>query len=478
MRVGGQATSEDAADASEVDGERGRVGLRHELEPIVRMVSATVIIGAGLGALIGGIGGRIAMRILFATSDDRVKGVTSDDGFEIGRFTLASTIGLVVLTALIGVLAALLYLVARPFVLPLGAAVVPAMAALYGVLGGAMMVHRDGVDFNTLEPAALAIGLFVAICAGFGAAVSSLTNAAVADGGWAARRSWWLLGPPVLLALLPPFVVVVCFAGTCNWLASVRNRPVWLWRVVDWSAVAVIAGLFSFGAVDLARDSAALDLNIRSRGSGLLTARDLVVPLDGEHRELGLVRRAAFGRQRVRTIADELRRRAHGVVQRAIGNRRVAEPPAPHARRDRSLAGTGRFDAGRGEDTAVVTATRTGAVLVDRARAVDEHRAMAALVVAEHDVPARQERRGEQEFGRDVRERVGLFRPDVHELRRGAARRTAVARNARVVLAADRALHLVQPRREVTGRQLGIVVHLLQGSRVRQAQVEGFGSDA
>ena len=89
------------------------------------------------------------------------------------------------LTAFIGVLAALLYLVARPFVAPLGAAVVPAMAALYGVLGGAMMVHRDGVDFNVLEPAALAIGLFVAICAGFGAAVSSLTNAAVADNGWA-----------------------------------------------------------------------------------------------------------------------------------------------------------------------------------------------------------------------------------------------------------------------------------------------------
>ena len=222
------------------------------------MVSATVIIGAGFGALIGGIGGRIAMRVLFATSDDRVKGVTSDDGFEIGRFTLASTIGLVVLTAFIGVLAALLYLVALPFVAPLGAAVVPAMAALYGVLGGAMMVHRDGIDFNVLEPAALAIGLFVAICAGFGAAVSWLTNAAVADDGWATRRSWWVLGPPLLVALIPPFVVVACFAGDVQLARAHPRSPAWLWRVVDWSAVAVIAGLFCFGAVDLAVDSAAL----------------------------------------------------------------------------------------------------------------------------------------------------------------------------------------------------------------------------
>ena len=72
------------------------------------------------------------------------------------------------------------------------------------------------------------------------------------------RRSWWILGPPLLVALIPPFVVVACFAGTCNWLASTPGRPAWLWRVVDWSAVAVITGLFCFGAVDLARDSAAL----------------------------------------------------------------------------------------------------------------------------------------------------------------------------------------------------------------------------
>ena len=107
MRVSGEATAE-----------KERVALAQELNPIVRMVSATVIIGAGLGALIGGIGGRVAMRVLFATSGDGVKGVTSDDGFEIGRFTLASTFGLVVLTAFIGVLAALFYLVARPFVAP------------------------------------------------------------------------------------------------------------------------------------------------------------------------------------------------------------------------------------------------------------------------------------------------------------------------------------------------------------------------
>ena len=113
------------------------------------------------------------MRILFLTSEDAVKGVTSDDGFEIGRFTLGDTVGLVIITLFIGVVAALLYLVAHPFVARWGRARVPAMAVFYGVVGGAMLVHTDGVDFKVLEPAVLAIALFVAISAGFGAVVAT-----------------------------------------------------------------------------------------------------------------------------------------------------------------------------------------------------------------------------------------------------------------------------------------------------------------
>ena len=90
------------------------------LAPSIRLVSATIIIGAVSGAIVGGVGGRIAMRILVLTSDEAVKGVTSDDGFEIGRFTLSDTAGLVIITMFIGVLAALLYLVAHPFVARLG----------------------------------------------------------------------------------------------------------------------------------------------------------------------------------------------------------------------------------------------------------------------------------------------------------------------------------------------------------------------
>src|SRR3954452_21127700 len=83
------------------------------LAPIIRLVSATIIIGAVGGAIVGGLGGRVAMRILVLTSDEGVKGVTSDDGFQSGRFSLSDTVGLVIIAMFIGVLAALLYLVAH-----------------------------------------------------------------------------------------------------------------------------------------------------------------------------------------------------------------------------------------------------------------------------------------------------------------------------------------------------------------------------
>ena len=79
-------------------------------------------------------------------------------------------------------------------------------------------------------------------------------------------------------------------------------------------------------------------------------------------------------------------------------------------------------------------------MLVDRAPIVDEHRAMTALVVSEHELVGLL-RRGKSSSRRDVGEGVGLVGPDVHELRRPATRGAAVARHVGVVLAAQRRLH-------------------------------------
>jgi len=73
---------------------------------------------------------------------------------------------------------------------------------------------------------------------------------------------------------------------------------------------------------------------------------------------------------------------------------------------------------------------------------------VAAVVVAHQHVPGREARRREEHLRRDVRQRVGLVRRDVQELRRRAAGRAVTAGDDRVVLAVNRGLRLGKPRGE------------------------------
>jgi len=69
-------------------------------------IRATVLAGIWLGALVGGVGGRLAMLVLRLVSPDTAHGVISDDGFLIGQVTLKGTYDLIGLGAAIGLIGA------------------------------------------------------------------------------------------------------------------------------------------------------------------------------------------------------------------------------------------------------------------------------------------------------------------------------------------------------------------------------------
>jgi len=140
-------------------------GFRPTFTHLLRGAWLALAAGGVAGLLIGGIGGRFAMFVLRLTSDDFVRGAESDDGFTIGRFSLA-TVFLLLITTALGSVAAVIYMSIRP--------ALPARwrraiwATLCGAIGGAAIIHSDGIDFNLLEPTALAIAMFIAIPAGGG----------------------------------------------------------------------------------------------------------------------------------------------------------------------------------------------------------------------------------------------------------------------------------------------------------------------
>ncbi len=170
-----------------------------------------VVAGIPTGVLVAGVGARLAMLVLRLTSPESVVGVTSDDGFEIGRFTLAGTYNLLVLGAVIGVIGAAAYRAVRPWLLGPAWFRRLTVAAGSGAVVGSMLIHGDGIDFRVLEPTWLAVGSFVALPALFGAVISvavDRVSAIAVSPGW--RR--WVL-PIVLVVAFPPVMVVVGIAA-------------------------------------------------------------------------------------------------------------------------------------------------------------------------------------------------------------------------------------------------------------------------
>ncbi len=131
--------------------------------------------GAAAGLVWGGIGGRIAMRVVFLTSDDNVRGLTSDDGFEIGTFSNATML-LLILTTILGAVAGFGVGIIRMVTSGPTWAVAVGVALATATFGGASIVHTDGVDFRFLDPLWLTVGLFVLIPGLWGATVVVVTD--------------------------------------------------------------------------------------------------------------------------------------------------------------------------------------------------------------------------------------------------------------------------------------------------------------
>jgi hypothetical protein len=231
----------------------------------IRTIAATTAVGLAAGFVVGGLGSRLAMRLLLLTTGPHVRGLVSDDGFRIGQFGLAETAGLVFLGTVVGVLGAFVYLAVRPSLLGptwlrrLGCAIGG------GAVVGAMLVHTDGVDFTVLQPRWFAIALFVALPAGFAVLVAIAVDRATAPGSWFHTARLWtaslpllvlVVFPPLLAVLGPPVVLVVAvrhLGRRWRGLGQVLHHPVTAWVArTAWVAVGLL------GVVDLTRDSVTL----------------------------------------------------------------------------------------------------------------------------------------------------------------------------------------------------------------------------
>lgn len=166
------------------------------------MRTLRVVLVAGLlSGVVIGLLLRIAMLLLRLASPDAV-GLTSDDGFEIGRVTLFGVYNLIAFGVLLGCVGAAAYVAVAPFLLG------PTWLQRFGValtamlLGGTAVIDDAGVDFNALHTE-LAVALFLVVPFLSGLAVAVAVE--LVD----ARVDRWPRWLPVLTLLHPLLVMAV-----------------------------------------------------------------------------------------------------------------------------------------------------------------------------------------------------------------------------------------------------------------------------
>jgi len=237
-----------------------RSGWGMSAERALRRLATTTAAGALLGLLVGGAGGRLAMGLL-AILNPRATGVTSDDGFRIGQFTVSGTLNLLIVATVIGALGGGIYLVLRNLMIGPRWLQVLSISAGPAVVVGSMLVHVDGVDFTLLRPPLLAIAMFVAIPAVYAALLTLLAER------WLEPDNWFTKGPRILamaplLVWLPIAPLLAALAVgwlLTEWSSQLRRPPTaQMLSVTHWVARIALAALFAVSLFTLVRNTALL----------------------------------------------------------------------------------------------------------------------------------------------------------------------------------------------------------------------------
>ncbi|SKB04353.1 hypothetical protein [Aeromicrobium choanae] len=228
------------------------MALRTDAALAAKRLAAASCVGAVLGLLVGGVGGRLFMGLL-ASLNREDHGVITSDGFPIGEVTTAGTIQLLLTGTVLGVLGAGIYLGLR------GLAPGPvwfrrACAAVGGtVMVGASIVHEDGPDFTLLEPTWAAIVLTLGVPLVFLLVMPPSVDRLVVDGGSLLRGRWaWVGLVPWVFPLLPATVLLVGAWLLARWAG--QRMP----GAGAWLARGALAALFVAGAVILTSEIVAI----------------------------------------------------------------------------------------------------------------------------------------------------------------------------------------------------------------------------
>ena len=231
--------------------------------------AAIVVIGAGIaGALVGGLGSRLVMR-LAALAAPEVRGTMTENGNVVGDITLGGTIALMIVAGLSStVFGAGAFVVARPWLPRRTVARGLVFGGFLLALAGPAVVDAANADFVVLGDRLLNVAMFSALFIAFGLVASSAVSVLDRRVPPAASLSprMWALSAVCALPVVPGVIGVgVAFASQLGipligaWLAMIsapavdrsgRHGLAQLLRMGATAAMLVIIGLAGAEYVD------------------------------------------------------------------------------------------------------------------------------------------------------------------------------------------------------------------------------------
>jgi len=228
---------------------------------VARPFAAATVAGAASGLFVGGVLGRIGMRVIAALSPAGTQGLLTDDGAAVGAITVGGSLVLAGFTTALGAVGGLAYLGVRR-VLPGSRRIRMLGFGLFtGAAGGGLFVHDTTLfDFGVLRPHWFSVSLFVLLPLAHGLLASWLCEYLLSTGSWFQRLPVPVLLPVGILVLVRPETmilgVVVVLAGLV-----VTSVPLlfdlWRSRPLTMVGAAVYVAVVAFGLFSLARDIAA-----------------------------------------------------------------------------------------------------------------------------------------------------------------------------------------------------------------------------
>jgi MFS family permease len=134
-----------------------------QIAAVLRVAGVFVLAGMLSGAIVGGLGGRVAMRIsgyFYQRENPGVRIVTESSGEPVGQISLQGTIDLIVQSMGSGVVIGILLLLVAPWLPRAGWQRAVAFGFLLLAVVGATVINPENHDMRTLGPPLLNIAMF------------------------------------------------------------------------------------------------------------------------------------------------------------------------------------------------------------------------------------------------------------------------------------------------------------------------------